>query len=108
MQQPARHEAASIIQETRMPFDVPPSSWDCDEYEPAGVPSSEALRAMRVAARVARQLYESGRELRFTVGPSAARVEVLLCDVDGMVLSHMSPAHALEIAAGSPDVHDVR
>jgi hypothetical protein len=86
-----------------MPFDVSPSTWDRDQpYEPAGVPSAEALRAMRVAARVARQLYEAGREVRFTLGPTAARVEVLLCDVDGMVLSRMTPAHALEIAAGSP------
>jgi hypothetical protein len=106
---PAPREAASIIQETRMPFDVQPSSWDRDEpYEPAGVPSAEALRAMRVAARVARELHESGRELRFTLGPSALRVEVLLCDIDGMVLSRMTPARALDIAAGSPVVRGIR
>jgi len=91
-----------------MPFDVSPSTWDRDQpYEPAGVPSAEALRAMRVAARVARQLHEAGREVRFALGPTAARVEVLLCDVDGMVLSRMTPAHALEIAAGSPDARGI-
>jgi hypothetical protein len=86
-----------------MPFDVSPSPWNRDQpdAEPAGEPPSEALRAMRVAARVARELHESGRELRFTLGPSAVRVEVLLCDTDGMVLSRMTPVEALEIAAGS-------
>jgi hypothetical protein len=62
----------------------------------------EAIDAMRVAAQVARQLHESGRELRFTLAQSSVRVEVLLCDVDGLVLSSMTPARALEIAAGAP------
>ncbi|HWI07587.1 MAG TPA: hypothetical protein VNT54_08735 [Solirubrobacteraceae bacterium] len=69
--------------------------------EPAGTPCAEALLATRVASEVARQLHEAGRELRFSLAPSAARVEVLLCDVDGVVLSRMTPTRALEIATGA-------
>lgn len=108
---PALLEAVSNIQEDSvLHSDVPPSPWDHDApyAESAGAPTAEALRAMRVAARVARELHESGRELRFTLGPSSVRVEVLLCDVDGMVLSRMTPARALEIAAGSPVVRGLR
>lgn len=93
-----------------MPTDVPSSPGDGDQtyLEPAGAPSAEAIFAMRVAGEVARQLHESGRELRFSLAPSAARVEVLLCDVDGIVLSRMTPSRALEIATGSPVVGGTR
>jgi hypothetical protein len=69
--------------------------------EPAGTPSAEALFAMRVAGEVARQLHESGRELRFSLTPSPARVEVLLCDLDGIVVSQLTPSHALDIVSGA-------
>jgi hypothetical protein len=100
-------EATSIIQqEAHMHFDDQSPSRDASARqtyaEPAGEPCAEAMFAMRVAGEVARQLHEAGRELRFTIGPSAARVEVLLCDVDGIVLSRMSPLRALEIATGAP------
>ena len=93
-----------------MQFDVTSSPGDGNEtyVEPAGAPSAEALFAMRVAGEVARQLHESGRELRFSLSPSAARVEVLLCDFDGIVLSRMTPSRALEIATGSPVVGGTR
>jgi hypothetical protein len=68
--------------------------------EPAGSPSPEALFAMRAAGEVARQLHEAGHELRFALAPSPARVEVLLCDIDGIVISRLSPSHALEIMSG--------
>lgn len=93
-----------------MHSDAQSSSRDDDPTysEPAGAPSAEALFAMRVAAEVARQLHESGRELRFSLTPSPARVEVLLCDVDGAVLSHLTPARALEIATGAPMIGGTR
>jgi hypothetical protein len=69
--------------------------------EQAGSPSAEALFAMRVAGEVARQLHDAGRELRFALAPSPARVEVLLCDIDGPVISRLSPTHALEIMSGA-------
>ena len=69
--------------------------------EPAGVPSSEALFATRVAGEVARQLFESGQELRFSLAPDPQRVSALLCDTDGFVLSQLTPSLVLEIATGA-------
>lgn len=68
----------------------------------AAAPAPEALGATQIAAAVVRDLHESGREVRFTLVPTSARVTVLLCDVDGAVLSRLSPARALEIATGEP------
>ena len=92
-----------------MHFDVPssPGFGDPTYQELAGSPPAEALFAMRVAGEVARQLHECGRELRFST-PSPGRVEVLLCDVDGVVLSRMTASRALEIATGSPVVRGTR
>lgn len=103
-------EATLIIQEEPdMQFDVPSSPGDDDQrHAEAGTPSAEAIFAMRVAGEVARQLHESGRELRFAVAPSRSRVEILLCDVDGIVLSRLTPSRALEIATGHPVVGGTR
>jgi hypothetical protein len=68
----------------------------------AAAPAPEALGATQIAAAVVRDLYESGREVRFRLVPTSARVTVLLCDRDGAVLSRLSPARALEIATGEP------
>jgi hypothetical protein len=81
-----------------------PSSIPCSDQpwaQPAGTPSPEALFATRVAGEVARQLFESGQELRFSLAPDAQRVSALLCDVDGFVLSRLSPSRVLEIATGA-------
>jgi hypothetical protein len=67
----------------------------------AGAPSAEALLATRVAGEVARQLFESGQELRFTLAPNPTRVSALLCDTDGFVLSALSPSCVLDIATGA-------
>jgi hypothetical protein len=69
--------------------------------EPAGAPSPEAIFATRVAGAVARQMLASGRELRFSLAPDPERVSALLCDADGLVLSHVSPSRVLEIATGA-------
>ena len=85
-----------------MPMDASSYCFDDDTtYADAGTPSAEALFAMRVAGEVARQLHDAGRELRFALAPSPARVEVLLCDIDGPVISRLSPTHALEIMSGA-------
>ena len=68
----------------------------------AGTPTAEALRATRVAARTVRELYDSGREVRFARVSTQERVAVLLCDVDGGVLAALTPSKALEIATGQP------
>ena len=76
-----------------------PSSTRCSEY--AGAPSPEALFATRVAGEIARQLFESGQELRFSLAPDPHRVRALLCDPDGIVLSRLTPSLVLEIATGA-------
>ena len=68
----------------------------------ADAPTPEALFATRIAGEVARQLYEDGQELRFCLVPDRERVHALLCDVDGLVLSRLSPSRVLEIATGEP------
>ena len=68
--------------------------------EHAGVPSPEALFATRVAGEVARQLFEAGQELRFSLAPDRHRVRALLCDPDGIVLSRLTPSLVLELATG--------
>ena len=70
--------------------------------ETAGAPEPEALSATTIASAVVRELYETGREVRFAFVPTRERVTVLLCDMDGVVLSRLTPARALEIATGEP------
>jgi len=70
--------------------------------EPADAPTPEALFATRVAGEVARQLHESGMQMRFTLAPDRDRVCALLCDFDGVVVSRVSPSRVLEIATGEP------
>jgi hypothetical protein len=70
--------------------------------QPADAPSPEALFAIRVAGEVARQLHESGHELRFSLVPDRGRVRALLCDSDGLVLSRLTPSRVLAIATGEP------
>ena len=77
-------------------------SYDPRLIESAGAPAPEALRATAIAAAVVRELYESGREVRFAFVPTRNRVTVLLCDMDGAVLSRLTPGRALEIATGEP------
>jgi len=66
----------------------------------AGEPEDDALLASAVAAGVAQELFAKGRQVRFAVVPTRDRVAVTLCDADGVVLSLLTPARALEIAAG--------
>lgn len=70
--------------------------------EPAAAPSPEALFATRVAAEVARQLHETGLQVRFSLVPDRDRVIALLCDRDGVVVSRLTPSRVLEIATGEP------
>jgi hypothetical protein len=82
-----------------MRTDDPSSRTLCSEH--AGAPSPEALFATRVAGEVARQLFESGQELRFSLAPDPHRVSALLCDPDGIVLSRLTPSLVLELASGA-------
>ncbi|HMJ01657.1 MAG TPA: hypothetical protein VK506_01875 [Conexibacter sp.] len=62
-------------------------------------PPAEVLEAMDAAARVARELHEQGRELRFTTGEDGLRIE--LRDLDGNVLRTIPPSELLDLATGS-------
>jgi flagellar protein FlaG len=65
-------------------------------------PPAEVLEAMDAPARVARELHEQGRELRFTSGEDGLRIE--LRDLDGNVLRTIPPSELLDIATGAkPD-----
>jgi hypothetical protein len=66
----------------------------------AGGPPPEALHATAIAAAIARELLEAGREVRFVLVPTRARVAVAVCDADGAVLMQLTPTGALELAAG--------
>ena len=79
-----------------------PAVGDPRVIESAGAPEPEALRATLVASAVVRDLFETGREVRFAFVPTRERVTVLLCDMDGVVLSRLTPSRALEIATGEP------
>ncbi|MEA2219082.1 MAG: hypothetical protein QOJ35_1708 [Solirubrobacteraceae bacterium] len=79
-----------------------PPQRDARVIETAGAPEPEALRATEIASAVVRELFETGREVRFNFVPTRERVTVLLCDMDGAVLSRLTPARALEIATGEP------
>ena len=90
--------------------DGPPSTRDAQArtHDPrvidsAGTPTAEALRATRIAARTVRELYDSGREVRFALVATRERVAVALCDADGAVLSRLTPSRALELA--TDDLH---
>ena len=67
-------------------------------------PPPEVLEAMDAAGRVARELHETGRELRFTPPPEGehGRVRVEVCDLDGNVLRAIPPSELLDVAAGAP------
>ena len=101
----AAHEQLGVAEpqpEPQRPADRRPSARTCDPrlIESAGAPDQEALRMTEIAAAVVRELYDSGREVRFAFVPTRKRVAVLLCDVDGGVLTRLTPARALEIATG--------
>jgi len=67
-------------------------------------PPPEVLEAMDAAGRVARELHETGRELRF-VPPHEGehgRVRVEVRDLDGNVLREIPPSELLDVASGAP------
>jgi len=71
-----------------------------------GVPASpppEVLEAMSTAGRVAHELHEQGRELRFTPSSDGnERVRVEVRDLDGNVLREIPPSELLDVAGGAP------
>ncbi len=99
---PRLHAAADAASDPPPPAAAADPVSDPRLIETAGAPEPEALRATTIASAVVRELYETGREVRFAFVPTRERVTVLLCDMDGVVLSRLTPARALEIATGEP------
>jgi len=66
-------------------------------------PPPEVLDAIDAAGRVARELHETGRELRFTppLEGEHGRVRVDVCDLDGNVLRSIPPSELLDVATGA-------
>jgi len=60
------------------------------------------LDQITAAARIGAQLREAGHELRFFPAADGGRVQIEVHDRDGNKLGMLSPAAALELAAGSP------
>jgi hypothetical protein len=65
-------------------------------------PPSQVLDQIAVAGRIGEQLREAGQELRFFPAADGGRVRIEVHDRDGNAIGNLSPAAALELAAGSP------
>jgi len=65
-------------------------------------PPAEVLAQMAQAARTHTELQSQGRELRFVRDEQSGRTRVEVRDRAGNVLKTLSPAQALDVAAGGP------
>jgi hypothetical protein len=65
-------------------------------------PPPEVLEQMAGAARIYERLSAQGRELRFAREPSSGRTTIEVRDRRGNFLQRLSPAQALDVAAGAP------
>lgn len=78
---------------------------DAVALSPGAIPASpppEVLDAVDAAGRVARELHEQGRELRFLPAQDGGRLRVEVRDLDGNVLRTIPPSELLDIATGAP------
>jgi hypothetical protein len=88
---------------------APGSAYETVAMKPSvsldAIPSSpppEVLAQMASAARVYDQLSSQGRELRFARDQDSGRTTIEVRDREGNVLKRLSPAQALDVAAGAP------
>jgi hypothetical protein len=65
-------------------------------------PPQEVLDQMASAAQIHAELSSQSRELRFARDRQSGRTRIEVRDRDGNVLKTISPAQALEVAAGAP------
>ncbi len=65
-------------------------------------PPQEVLDQMASAAQAHETLSAQGRELRFSRDAQSGRTRIEVRDRGGNVLKTLSPAQALEVAAGAP------
>ncbi len=87
----ARGSGAPFSLEPTVSHDAVPSS-----------PPREVLEEMASAAHTYEALSSQGRELRFARDERSGRTRIEVRDRDGHVLRTLSPAQALEVAAGAP------
>ena len=67
-----------------------------------GSPPAEVLQQMANAAQTYERLSVQGRELRFARSESTGRTTIEVRDRRGNILKRLSPAQALDVAAGAP------
>jgi hypothetical protein len=65
-------------------------------------PPPEVLDQMAGAAQVYERLSAQGRELRFARDEASGRTTIEVRDRRGNILKRLSPAQALDVAAGAP------
>jgi hypothetical protein len=65
-------------------------------------PPQEVLDQMARASQIHAELSSQGRELRFARDRQSGRTQIEVRDRGGNVLRTLSPAQALEVAAGAP------
>lgn len=69
---------------------------------PAQEPPAEVLDQVEHAARAHERLRESGRTVRFESSPVGGPPKIELCDAEGCPCRSLSPAEAIDLAAGLP------
>ncbi len=65
-------------------------------------PPAEVIDQMTDAAQIYERLSSQGRELRFARDEASGRTTIEVRDRRGNVLKQLSPAQALDVAAGAP------
>jgi hypothetical protein len=99
-------QSAPSTRRTGAAFTLPPSSGaamalDSFDTLPSS-PPQEVLDEMAGAARVHDALHAQGRELHFAHDGQNGRMTIEVRDAGGKVLRTLSPAEALDVAAGKP------
>jgi hypothetical protein len=89
----------SALQSAGAPFVLEPAT-SLDTLPSS--PPQEVLDQMASAARTHEELSAQGRELRFSRDERSGRTKIEVRDRGGNVLRTLSPAQALEVAAGAP------
>jgi hypothetical protein len=85
------------------PFSLPPiAARDTAPQPLPSIPPPEVLDAMADAATAHERLRAQGRELHFEHDGRSGRLHIEVRDGDGRVLRTISPAEALDVAAGKP------
>jgi len=101
---PSIAPAASIAVDAGGVFvaDLGAGDGDASVHAARGGPPPEVIDAILAAHEIHEELCESGYQLRFFAAPEGGRTRVELHDADGNVVSALTIAQALDIAAAAP------